>query len=378
MDRVDAVVIGAGVVGLAAARALGLAGRQVVVVERHHHIGTETSSRNSGVIHSGIYYPKGSSKAAHCVRGRNLLYAYCEARSVAHRRCGKIIVAQEADTPKLEELQRKAIANGVSDLVWLDGRGIREIEEEVTGHAALQSPSTGIVDVHEYMLALRGDIEDAGGIVALDTRFVRARRSGGTFRVDLQCNGDDYSLETGALVNSGGLNAVRVLEAIEGYPRARIPRPHFAKGNYFDLRGRSPFSGLVYPLPSEAGLGVHATLDLGGQVRFGPDVEWLDTCAEPFDYRVDPTRGESFYEAIRQYWRGLPDGSLSASYSGIRPKLVDQHASAADFRIETSQDHGIEGLVNLLGIESPGLTSSLSIAEQVLNSLAPEGAVTNA
>ena len=360
--RVDSIVVGGGVVGLAVARALALAGDEVVVVERHERIGEETSSRNSGVIHSGIYYPKDSLKARLCVRGRELLYDYCRRREIAHSKCGKLIVAQAAQVSALQLLQARALANGVEDLELLAAGRVRSLEPEVRCAAALLSPSTGILDVHEYMSALLADIESAGGQVVTRTHFVRASGDESGLTVHLDCDGEPLVMSCATLVNSAGLAAVSLLERLEGYPAARLRTAHFAKGSYFVCHGRKPFKRLVYPMPNEAGLGVHATLDLDGTTRFGPDVEWVDE----LDYRVDAQRGESFYAAIREYWPTLADGALRPGYAGIRPKLVGADAKAADFVIESEQDHGVAGLVNLLGIESPGLTSSLALAEHVV------------
>jgi L-2-hydroxyglutarate oxidase LhgO len=360
-DKVDSIVVGAGVVGLAVARALALAGDEVIVVERHPRIGEETSSRNSGVIHSGIYYPKDSLKARLCVRGRELLYGYVRRRGIAHLKCGKLIVAQAAQLPALEALRARAIANGVDDLELLTGDRVRTLEPEVRCAAGLLSPSTGIVDVHEYMNALLADIESAGGQVVTRTRLVRASATGSGLTAHLDCDGEPLVMSCSTLVNSAGLEAVSLLERLDGYPAARLRAAHFAKGNYFVCHGRKPFKHLVYPMPNEAGLGVHATLDLDGTTRFGPDVEWV----EQLDYQVDAKRGESFYAAIREYWPTLPDGALQPGYAGIRPKLVGADAKAADFVVESAEDHGVAGLINLLGIESPGLTSSLALAELV-------------
>lgn len=369
MDKVDVIVVGAGVIGLAVSRALSASGRSVVALERHDRAATETSARNSGVIHSGIYYPPGSEKQKLCVKGRELLYEFCEARHVSHRRCGKLIVAQSSETGRLQALQRNALTAGVTDLQWLDAKQVSGFEPEVRAAAGLWCPSTGIISVDEYALALQGDLEASGGAVAFRSRFVSARRIAGGFMVDVDCEGQSMQLECAGLVNSAGLAAVSLLSSIEGHPASLIPRAHFAKGNYFDYAGRSPFTHLVYPMPGEAGLGVHATLDLGGQLRFGPDVEWLNGEGLDFDYNVDVGRGEAFYAAIREYWPGLPDGSLRAAYSGIRPKLVGAGAGAADFCIQGPAQHGVAGLVNLLGMESPGLTSSLAVAERVVGML---------
>jgi L-2-hydroxyglutarate oxidase LhgO len=359
-DIVDVAIVGAGVVGLAVARACAQAGLDTVVIERHGQIGSETSSRNSGVIHSGIYYPVGSLKSELCVAGRRQLYEYCETRGVAHRRCGKIIVAQDHQVDDLRALQARAVANGVDDLQWLDARQVGQLEPEVRCTAALLSPSTGIVDQHELMTALLGDLEAAGGALALHTETTRVRSTKGGFEVDISCAGDADLLAARNVVNASGLSAVDVTRRIDGYPIERIPELHFAKGVYFSCSGH-PFQRLVYPMPDDASLGVHATLDLGGALRFGPDVEWTRT----LDYAVSPARAAAFYASIREYWPGLPDGALQPAFAGIRPKLAGPDQPPSDFRILDSRVHGLPGLVNLLGIESPGLTAALAIGERV-------------
>jgi L-2-hydroxyglutarate oxidase LhgO len=359
MDRIEAVVIGAGVVGLAVARALALAGREVVILEAEDAIGTHTSSRNSEVIHAGIYYPKGSLKASSCVAGRDRLYAYCAARGVPHRRCGKLIVA--SDEGQLEELRRihdRAHANGVTDVDYLPRRQALAMEPELSCVAALYSPATGIIDSHALMLAYLGEAEDHGAMLALRSRlergFVRPRG------LELHVQGAD-PIAANIVVNSAGLKAPTVARMIEGYPAARAPRELYAKGNYYALTRRAPFTHLVYPVPEPGGLGVHVTLDLGGQARFGPDVEWVDAIG----YDVDARRAERFYSAIRRYWPGLPDGALAPGYAGIRPKISGPGEPAADFVIQGPREHGVPGLVNLFGIESPGLTASLALADHV-------------
>jgi L-2-hydroxyglutarate oxidase LhgO len=360
-EHICAVVIGAGVVGLAVARALAERGREVIVVERHERIGQETSSRNSGVIHSGIYYPKESLKARLCVAGRKLLYNYCGERQLAHRRCGKLIVAQSEQLVDLKVLGDRALANGVADLRWLEQDEVIVLEPTLHCAAALLSPSTGIIDVHEYMQALHADLEAADGQVIMRTEFLNCTTDGVGFRVRLRSGAEEFELCSEILVNSAGLSAVGLLNRIEQYPKARLRRAFFAKGNYFILRGARPFRHLIYPMPNEAGLGVHATLGLDGTIRFGPDVEWVETV----DYAVDESRGDAFYAEIRRYWPSLPDNALLPDFAGIRPKLVGAGQAAADFVIETPLDHGISGLINLLGIESPGLTSSLAIGDYV-------------
>lgn len=361
LDTVDCVVVGAGVVGLAVARALARAGIEVVVLEGADCIGSGTSSRNSEVIHAGIYYPTGSLKARLCVRGRDLLYEYCATRGVPHRRCGKVIVAvDEAQRAKLEAIRLKAAENGVDSLVPLDAAGLRAKEPEVVGVAALWSPRTGIVDTHGLMLAYQGEAEDHGAALAFGSPV-----EGGLVTphgIEVQTGGaEPMRLRCRMLVNAAGLFAQDVARRIEGIPPETIPPRYLAKGNYFQLARRSPFTHLVYPIPEPGGLGVHATLDLGGQCRFGPDVEWIDG----IDYDVDPARGDRFYASIRRYWPGLPDGALQPGYAGIRPKLVPAGVPDADFVIQGPSEHGIPGLVNLYGIESPGITASLALAEAV-------------
>ena len=360
MEELDAVVIGAGVVGLAVARALALAGREVVILEAEDAIGTHTSSRNSEVIHAGIYYPKGSLKATSCVAGRHLLYEYCAAHGVPHRRCGKLIVAaDEKQLPELEAIRTKAHANGATDVVRITPEAARAMEPAVSCVGALHSPSTGIVDSHALMLAYLGDAEDRGAMLALKSPLEKASIGEGGFV--LRAAGAE-PVRTRVLVNSAGLHAPSVARGIEGFPRDRIPRQLYAKGNYYSLSGSSPFSRLVYPVPEPGGLGVHVTLDLAGQARFGPDVEWV----ESIDYRVDPKRAERFYAAIRRYWPGLPDGALSPGYAGIRPKTAGAGEPAPDFIVQGPRAHGVPGLVHLFGIESPGLTASLALAARVL------------
>ena len=367
MDHIEAIVVGAGVVGLAVARALAEAGRDAILIEAEDAIGTGTSSRNSEVIHAGIYYPTASLKARHCVAGARALYDYCASRGVGHRRVGKLIVAtDESQTPKLEAIKAQAEANGVADLKWLGRAEARALEPEVAAARALWSPSTGILDSHGYMLALLGDFEAAGGMLALATPLERADATGSGFVVETG-GAEPMRLSCNILVNSAGLGAPGLARRIKGYPAARAPRAHLCKGNYFSLTGvRPPFRHLVYPIPEQAGLGIHATIDLGGQVRFGPDVEWI----EAVDYTPDPARAAAFAAAIRTYWPGLPDGALVPAYCGIRPKITGPGESSADFVIEGPADHGVPGLVNLFGIESPGLTSSLSIAGHVRDLLA--------
>jgi L-2-hydroxyglutarate oxidase LhgO len=361
MDKVDCVVIGAGVIGLAIARRLAQAGREVIVLEAAEGIGTVTSSRNSEVIHAGIYYPAGSLMARMCVGGKRALYQYCRDHGIPHRNCGKLIVATTPkETEKLQSIRSHAEANGVLDLQTLSGADARALEPALNCDAALLSPSTGIIDSHAFMLALRGDAEEAGAACAFHTPLLRARAADGA--IELEAGGDaPMSLECRLLVNAAGLNAPAVARGIDGMPIELIPHGYLAKGNYFSCSARAPFSHLIYPVPEPGGLGVHLTLDMAGQARFGPDVEWV----ESLDYAVDPARAKRFYPAIRRYWPTLPDGALMPSYSGIRPKIVPPAVAQQDFLIQGPRDHGIDGLINLFGIESPGLTSSLAIADYV-------------
>jgi L-2-hydroxyglutarate oxidase LhgO len=361
MDKVECVVIGAGVIGLAIARRLALAGREVIVLEAAEGIGTVTSSRNSEVIHAGIYYPAGSLMARMCVRGKRALYEYCGEHGIPHRNCGKLIVATTPnETTKLQSIRAHAEANGVADLQTLDAAAARSLEPALNCDAALLSPSTGIIDSHAYMLALRGEAEDAGAAFAFHTPLLGARAHEG--RIELDAGGNTpMSLECRLLINAAGLGASAVARSINGMPIDLIPPAYLAKGNYFSCSARAPFSHLIYPVPEPGGLGVHLTLDMAGQARFGPDVEWVDT----IDYAVDPARAERFYPAIRRYWPTLPDGALMPSYSGMRPKIVPPAIAVQDFLIQGPDDHGIGGLINLFGIESPGLTSSLAIADYV-------------
>jgi L-2-hydroxyglutarate oxidase LhgO len=363
VDRVDTVVIGAGVVGLAVARALAAAGREVVILESEGAIGTHTSSRNSEVVHAGIYYPQGSLKARTCVEGRDRLYAYCAEREVPHLRCGKLIVATDAaQLEELESIRRRAHANGVTDVARVSLSQVRKMEQELQCVAALHSPSTGIVDSHALMLAFLRDAERAGAMLALKSPLEKCVVR--TDAIEVHVSGAEGILAA-QVVNSAGLRAPSVARRIEGYRAEHAPPELYAKGNYYTLAARSPFSRLVYPVPEPGGLGVHVTLDLGGSARFGPDVEWVDT----IDYTVDPRRAARFYAAIRRYWPGLPDGALEPAYAGIRPKISGRDAPAADFLVQGPRTHGVPGLVNLFGIESPGLTASLPLADAVLGEL---------
>jgi L-2-hydroxyglutarate oxidase LhgO len=361
-ESVDSVVIGAGAVGLAVARALALAGREVVVLEAEDAIGTHTSSRNSEVIHAGIYYPRDSLKARLCIAGRDMLYRYCPEHGVAHRRCGKLIVAAtETEEPELARVAAAASANGVDDLTRLSAADLHAVEPALRGTAALLSPSTGIIDSHGLMLAYQGDAESMGAMIAFNSRV-----DAGTVGVDgieLSVGGAaPMQLVCRSVVNSGGLAAPAVAVSLVGFPARHVPLQWFARGNYFTLSTTAPFRHLIYPVPEPGGLGVHLTLDLAGRARFGPDVEWIETV----DYQVDPARGRRFYDAIRTYWPGLPDDVLEPGYAGIRPKLVPPGAPPQDFVIQGPAAHGVPGLVNLYGIESPGLTASPAIADLVV------------
>jgi L-2-hydroxyglutarate oxidase LhgO len=361
MDKVECVVIGAGVIGLAVARRLAQSGREVIVLEAAEGIGTVTSSRNSEVIHAGIYYKAGSLMARMCVAGKHALYRYCSEHGVPHKNCGKLIVATTpAETEKLDSIRAHAQANGVLDMKVLSGDEARALEPALKCDAALLSPSTGIIDSHAYMLALRGDAEDAGAAFAFHTPLIRAKANAGMIELEAG-GGTPMTLACHLLVNAAGLDAPATARVIEGMPIEQIPTAYLAKGNYFSCSKKAPFSRLIYPVPEPGGLGVHLTLDMAGQARFGPDVEWVDH----IDYEVNPARAERFYPAIRKYWPTLPDGALMPSYSGMRPKIVPPAVASQDFLIQGPKDHGVDGLINLFGIESPGLTSSLAIADYV-------------
>ncbi len=363
VEPVDVVVIGAGVVGLAVARSLALAGREVWVLEAANAIGTGVSARNSEVIHAGLYYATGSMKARMCVQGRAQLYAYCAERGIAHQRCGKLIVGH---SPQQIDLLRatlvKAQANGVNDLQWLSRAQAQALEPALECQAALLSPSTGIVDSHALMLSLQADIENASGQVVLNaavTSIALSQRAGARHEV-MTIDGTRLAART--VVNAAGLSAPHLARQCGGLADQHVPTPFYTKGSYLSLSGPAPFRHLVYPVPEAAGLGVHLTLDLGGQAKFGPDVEWVSA---PDDLGVDPARAQGFYAAVRQYWPGLPDGALQPAYAGIRPKISGPGQTAADFCVQGPQDHGIHGLVNLFGIESPGLTSALALGDWV-------------
>ena len=361
-DRVDCVVVGAGVVGLAVGRALAASGREVVVLERNSNIGEETSSRNSEVIHAGLYYPTASLKAKLCVAGKSMLYDYCEHRQVAYQRCGKLIVATTVtQLDRLDALAGQARLNDVDDIERIDEAELLHREPEICGVAALWSPSTGIIDSHALMMALAGDIESANGIIATETEVHSVHVTDDAIRLEIKSGDENSELLATTVVNAGGLNAIQLAANCSGIDTSDIPTGYFAKGNYFAYSGRNPFQSLIYPLPVNGGLGIHATFDLGGKLRFGPDVEWIDE----IDYLVDASRRDAFTESIRTYWPSLKDDDLVPDYSGIRPKLARRGNPPADFQIKCSASGGARQLVHLFGIESPGLTASFAIAEEV-------------
>jgi L-2-hydroxyglutarate oxidase LhgO len=355
------LVVGAGVVGLAVARAAALAGHDVVVAEAASVMGSGISSRNSEVIHAGLYYPTSSRRAYHCPRGRRMLYGFCASHGVPHRKCGKLVVATNAgEIGRLEAVHKQAQVNGVEGVEIIDAAAAKRLEPALACVAAMHSPQTGVIDSHRFMLALRGDLEDRGGMVAFASLIERLKPRVGGWDAAL-AGSEPQWLSFDAVVNCAGLGAQRLARATEGYPAERVPRLVLAKGNYFAFAGRPVFSRLIYPVPVPGGLGVHVTLDLAGRMRFGPDVEWI----EREDYDVDPRRALAFYQRIRDYWPGLPDDSLTPDYCGIRPKLTGPGEPAADFMIEGPAQHGLARIVHLFGIESPGLTCALSLAEEV-------------
>lgn len=370
MEQVDCVVVGAGVVGLAVAREMALQGRETILLEREDSFGTISSARNSEVIHAGIYYPKDSLKAKLCVEGNRLLYEYCRSHQVSTQAYGKLIVA--ANTNQLDDLQAilyKAQNNQVPDIKMISGAQAKALEPQLQCEAAVLSNSTGVVDSHGLMLSLLGGFEDAGGMVAYQSPLLSAKPIGanaeGGFELTIG-GADGMTIQTKLLINCAGLSAPALAQKIEGLSKDLIPKAYFAKGNYFSLSGKSPFSHLIYPIPEPGGLGVHLTLDMGGQAKFGPDVEWLDIDDESqINYTVDPQRGEGFYAAVRQYWPELKDGTLQADYSGVRAKIVPPNAPAGDFYFEGPWQHQLQGLFNLYGFESPGLTSCLAIAQHL-------------
>ena len=365
-DSVDCVVIGAGVIGLAIARKLAMSGRDVIVLEQEDAIGTITSARNSEVIHAGLYYPEGSLKARLCVAGRAQLYDYLQERAINHQRCGKLLVATTpAEEQELDGILARARINGVDDMVRISAADARAMEPELSCLSALFSPSTGIFDSHSYMLNLQGDAENHGATFAFLSTVTGGRIEGGAISLDVSGADGTVTLDCRTVINAAGLGAQKIASAMAGFAPEKVPPLHYAKGNYFTLSGKAPFAHLIYPIPGKASLGTHYTRDLGGQGRFGPDVQWIDE----IDYDVDPARGQSFYAAIRRYWPGLADGALNPAYSGIRPKVQAPGEPTADFIIQDAKVHGIAGLVNLFGIESPGLTASLAIADDVARRL---------
>jgi L-2-hydroxyglutarate oxidase LhgO len=369
MEQVDCVVIGAGVVGLAVAREMALQGRETILLEREGSFGTISSARNSEVIHAGIYYPKDSLKAKLCVEGNRLLYEYCRTHQVGTQPYGKLIVADDTQIDDLQAILYKAQNNGVPEIKMISGEEAKTLEPKLKCSAAILSASTGIVDSHGFMLSLLGGFEDAGGMIAYHSPLLSAKPmgQGANSGFELDIGGPDgMKLQTKLLINCAGMSAPAVAQKIEGLSGEQIPKAYFAKGNYFSLSGKSPFTHLIYPIPEPGGLGVHLTLDMGGQAKFGPDVEWLDIQnEEQIDYTVNPKRGESFYEAVRRYWPDLKDNSLQPDYSGVRAKIVPPNSPAGDFCFNGPQDHGLHGLYNLYGFESPGLTSSIAIARHL-------------
>lgn len=361
MEQIDITIIGAGVIGIAIARRLALDGRAVLLLEQEDSFGQHSSSRNSEVIHAGMYYPTGSLKARFCVEGNRRLYDYCGSHHIEHRRCGKLIVAADiAQETALASIKARGDANGVEGLRLLEPAELSGMEPSLTAQLALYSPNTGIVDSHGYMLSLLGEATAAGALVAFRSKVTSLTATSEGIAIAL--NGENApDLTSRLVINAAGLFAPDIIRLIEDFPPEYLPRFWLARGNYFALQGRAPFRHLIYPLPQEGGLGVHLTLDLAGQARFGPDVEWIDHV----DYAVNPARSDSFYDAIRSYWPGLRDGALAPSYAGIRPKIAGPGMAAADFRIDGPATHGMTGLINLFGIESPGLTASLPLADHV-------------
>lgn len=364
---VECLVVGAGVIGLAVARALAKQGKEVVLVEQTNSIGNGISSRNSEVIHAGIYYPKDSLKATLCVEGKNLLYRYCLEHQIPHQKLGKLIVAQnEAERLKLESIHKHAIDNDVLDLVVLSKQELTLIEPELSSIAALYSPSTGIIDSHAYMLQLQADFENSGGQCVFNTKLKAIKSD--AFGIHLASESDGTKIRAKQCINATGLNAVSFCQKLKGFPTSALPKAHFAKGSYFSYQGKVPFKHLIYPVPVSGGLGVHLTLDINNFAKFGPDVDWL-LANEAFDYRVDESKKRNFLDAVKTYWPGVDETRLCADYSGIRPKIAGPSDAAEDFCIQGEDVHGIKGYINLFGIESPGLTASMAIAELVVSKL---------
>ncbi|MCP4315065.1 MAG: NAD(P)/FAD-dependent oxidoreductase [Hyphomicrobiales bacterium] len=364
MDHIDCMVAGGGVIGLAIARSLARVGREVVIVEAENIIGSHTSSRNSEVIHAGIYYATDSLKARFCVASINRLYAYCRERNIPHKQTGKLIVAtHDEELPKLKSIYAQAIANGTPGMREIPAADAIALEPELNCVGALHSPMTGIVDSHALMLSLQGEAEDAGSMIAFCSRVSSVRAGNGKFFVQIE--GDQpYAMSSDYFINAAGHGAWDIARSMTGLQKDHIPPHYLSKGSYYSLSGHTcPFETLVYPVPGDGSLGIHFTRDLAGQARFGPNVLWME--GEELDYSVPQDRGAEFTEAIRTYWPGLPDGALMPSYCGIRPKLVSSGVPAADFLIQSRDDHGVDGLVQLFGIESPGLTSCLVIGDYV-------------
>lgn len=368
IDCIDTLIVGAGALGLACAARLARGGQSLMIVEAERQIGSHTSSRNSEVIHAGLYYPPGSLKAELCLEGRERLYRWCATHRVPHRRIGKLLVAvEDAERERLAGLEANARACGVTDLEPVDGQRLQALEPAVRGVAALLSPNTGIIDSHQYLQSLLAHAQSQGSELALDTRITHLEPAADGWFAEGLSAGEPFTLKARQVINAGGLFAVRLAERTEGLAARHVPRLHLCQGRYFSYTGRSPFGHLIYPMPeaNTAGLGVHATLDLAGQLRFGPDVRYLDV----IDYQVDEALREPFAQAIGRYFPGLDPARLAPGYSGIRPKLSGPGEPAADFLIQTPAAHGLPGLVNLFGIESPGLTASLAIAERVAQAL---------
>ena len=360
-ETADTIVIGAGVVGLAIARHLALKGREVIVLESNESFGRETSSRNSGVIHAGIYYPPGSLKSRCCIHGKALLYAYCEERKIPHQRCGKLIIAGDDDqSGRLKALQHNAARAGLVDLEWLDAARIREMEPDIQAGAALYSPSTGIIDAHELMLALLADLEAHGGMMVSRSRVLGGRQTGNGIELEVD-NGGEFTLQASTVINTAGHGATGIAGKFSGLSRQNVPAVYPLRGHYFEHTGKLPFSHLVYPLPCTTGLGIHVTLDTAGQYRFGPDAEYCET----LDYGFDESRRQDFIRSIQRWYPDLDDARLHPGYVGIRPNLQAPGEGPVDFMISGPADHGIIGLVNLFGIDSPGLTACMAIAEVV-------------
>ena len=365
-EQIEYIVVGAGVVGLAIARELALQKREVLILEKADRIGTGVSSRNSEVIHAGIYYPERSLKARLCVSGRSQLYNYLKERKIEYQRCGKLIVANNHKEENiLEDIYQSSKKNGVDDIQKLNSKNARIIEPELKCKSALFSPSTGIFDSHSYMLNLHGDAENNGAVFAFKTAVVGGFILQDSIQINVQTEKNEMSLLCKTLINCAGLGAQKLASSIQGFPNELVPSQFLAKGNYFSLKGKAPFSHLIYPVPSRASLGTHFTRDLGGQGRFGPDLQWIDE----INYDVDPGRAKKFFSAIKRYWPNIEEKSLCASYSGIRPKIHSKHEKIADFLIQDSSTHGFNSIINLFGIESPGLTSSLAIAREIAKKL---------